>query len=122
MASQLSTPPAKPSPPAPAPLPIAPLPVAKAVEPAASKPTTGTLWYVQIGSFADTGNAQTTLSLLQNIGYHGESSKIVSGTGATLYRVRLGPFPTETVARQAFDKVSRQGYPQARVLSETQPK
>lgn len=80
------------------------------------------MWYVQIGSFSDTGNAQTTLSLLQNIGYRGESAKIVNAAGATLYRVRLGPFPTETVARQAFDKVSRQGYPQARVLSEGRPK
>jgi cell division protein FtsN len=76
------------------------------------------LWYVQIGSFADQGNAQTTLNLLQNIGFRGESSQVSSATGATLYRVRLGPFPSEAVAQQALTKVSHQGYPQARVLSE----
>ncbi len=76
------------------------------------------LWYVQIGSFADQGNAQTTLNLLQNIGFRGESSKITSNAGSALYRVRLGPFPSEAVAQQAFAKVSHQGYPQARVLSE----
>ena len=78
----------------------------------------GRLWYVQIGSFADQGNAQTTLNLLQNIGFRGESSKITSSAGSALYRVRLGPFPSEAVAQQAYTKVSHQGYPQARVLSE----
>jgi len=76
------------------------------------------LWYVQIGSFSDQGNAQTTQNLLQNIGYRGESERITGSTGNILYRVRLGPFPSEAVAQQAFDKVTHQGYPQARVLSE----
>jgi cell division septation protein DedD len=76
------------------------------------------LWYVQIGSFSDQGNARTTQDLLQNIGYHGESSQANGPSGNTIYRVRLGPFPSEAVAQQALDKVSHQGYPQARVLSE----
>lgn len=76
------------------------------------------LWYVQIGSFADQGNAQTTLNLLQNIGFRGESSPTTNAAGTTLYRVRLGPFPSEAVAQQAFGKVSHQGYPQARVVAE----
>ena len=76
------------------------------------------LWYVQIGSFADQGNAQTTLNLLQNIGFRGESSKASTAAGSAVYRVRLGPFPSEAVAQQAFNKVSHQGYPQVRVLSE----
>lgn len=80
------------------------------------------LWYVQIGSFADQGNAQTTLNLLQNIGFHGESKAITGSAGNALYRVRLGPFPSEAVAQQAFAKVSHQGYPQARVLSEASGK
>jgi cell division septation protein DedD len=78
----------------------------------------GRLWYVQIGSFADQGNAQTTLNLLQNIGFRGESSKASTSAGGAVYRVRLGPFPSEAVAQQALSKVSHQGYPQARVLSE----
>lgn len=100
---------------APTPTPAAAPAIAAAAPPAA---TEARLWYVQIGSFAEQGNAQTTLSLLQNIGYRGSSEKISTAAGANLYRVRLGPFPSEAVARQAFDKVSHQGYPQARVLSE----
>jgi cell division protein FtsN len=76
------------------------------------------LWYVQIGSFSDQGNAQTTQNLLQNIGYRGESQQTTGAGGNILYRVRLGPFPSEAVAQQALDKVTHQGYPQARVLSE----
>jgi cell division protein FtsN len=88
---------------------------------AESRPAAGTVWYVQIGSFAEAGNAQTTLSLLQNIGYRGESTRIASSAGKALFRVRLGPYPTEPVARQALDKVSRQGYPQARLAAEARP-
>jgi cell division protein FtsN len=83
-----------------------------------SAPAQARLWFVQIGSFADQGNAQTTLNLLQNIGFRGESTSTANASGTTLYRVRLGPFPSEAVAQQAFDKVSHQGYPQARVVSE----
>jgi cell division septation protein DedD len=94
--------------------------ITKPVESATASPKSanGPLWYVQIGSFADAGNAQTTLSLLQNIGYHGETSKIVNAAKTTLYRVRLGPFPTKAAAQQVYGKVTRQGYPHARVLLE----
>lgn len=108
-----------------APAASAPTVVARTVVPAPAAPaaaTPATAWYVQIGSYADAGNAQTTLSLLQNIGYRGEAAKIVNAKGASLYRVRLGPFATEATARQALDKVTRQGYPQARVLSESRAK
>ena len=113
-------PPAKPATPPP-PVPAAPKLAAVPTPPApivSSAPAQAKLWYVQIGSFADQGNAQTTLNLLQNIGARGESKQITSASGSALYRVRLGPFPSEAVAQQAFDKVSHQGYPQARVVSE----
>jgi len=107
--------PAKPTPP-----PVPPIPrLATSVQaPPPIAAAQGKLWYVQIGSFADQGNAQTTLNLLQNIGFRGESSRITGNSGSALYRVRLGPFPSEAVAQQALAKVSHQGYPQARVLSE----
>jgi hypothetical protein len=108
-------PPARPTPP-PAP-PVPKLATSVQAPPAPVAAGQSRLWYVQIGSFADQGNAQTTLNLLQNIGLRGESSK-VSGNGSALYRVRLGPFPSEAVAQQAYNKVSHQGYPQARVFSE----
>ena len=107
---------------APPPVPLAPkLPAVVPTPPpplVSTAPAQAKLWYVQIGSFADQGNAQTTLNLLQNIGYRGEAKPITSASGSALYRVRLGPFPSEAVAQQAFDKVSHQGYPQARVVSE----
>ena len=106
--------------PVPPPVPAAPK-VAAVVPPppvVSSAATQAKLWFVQIGSFADQGNAQTTLNLLQNIGYRGESTSITNASGTALYRVRLGPFPSEAVAQQAFDKVSHQGYPQARVVGE----
>ena len=114
--------PAPPKPVAPPPVPAAPKLAAVVPPPpppiVSADPAQAKLWFVQIGSFADQGNAQTTLNLLQNIGYRGESKQITSATGSALYRVRLGPFPSEAVAQQAFDKVSHQGYPQARVVSE----
>ena len=81
-------------------------------------PADARIWYVQIGSFADQRNAQTTLSLLNGIGFRGESVAIAGTNGTSLYRVRLGPFPNEAAARQAQDKVAHQGYPQCRALSE----
>jgi cell division protein FtsN len=81
-------------------------------------PAQARLWYVQIGSFSDRDNAQTTQNLLQNIGYRGESVQTTGASGNVFFRVRLGPFPSEAVAQEAFAKVSHQGYPQARVLSE----
>ena len=119
-APQPAKPAAKPTPP-----PVPPVPKLATSVQAPPPPVAASqakIWYVQIGSFADQGNAQTTLSLLQNVGYRGESTKITSSAGSALYRVRLGPFPSEAVAQQAYAKVSHQGYPQARVLSEASGK
>lgn len=119
-----STPPKPPSPPsASKPAVAAPLsqPAASLSPPvsvsAADSPDAKT-WYVQIGSFADQNNAQTSLSLLQNIGYRGESSPITNASGNRLYRVRLGPFPNEAAARAAQEKIAHQGYPQSRAVAE----
>jgi|GEM_PF-1238648 len=98
--------------------PTAPPPVSAIVASSAPSSSDGKIWYVQIGSFADQNNAQTTLSLLQNIGYHGESSPITNAGGTRLYRVRLGPFPNEAAARASQDKIAHQGYPQSRAVAE----
>ncbi|MDB5985862.1 MAG: hypothetical protein JWR16_915 [Nevskia sp.] len=113
-----STTPSNASTPAPASSPPPPPPLSAAVAKAAAAAPDAKVWYVQIGSFADQGNAQTTLSLLQNVGYRGEAAAAQGPNGNTLYRVRLGPFPTEALARAAQDKVAHQGYPQSRAVSE----
>jgi DedD protein len=114
---------AKPTPPQPAPVlkptppPVTPR-LATSIQVPPPPAAAGRIWFVQIGSFADQGNAQTTLNLLQNIGYRGESQPISNASGKTLYRVRLGPFTSEPAGQQALDKVTHQGYPQARLLAE----
>lgn len=112
---------AAPSPaPAPAPAKAEPAPPAKPTptEPAVAAsrgPAPG--WYVQIGSFADAGNANTIIDLLKKLGYNGASTDVVSGN-ASLHRVRLGPFQSEAAARQVQARVTHQGYPGAIVVSE----
>lgn len=91
------------------------------VNPAPHSGVPARIWFVQIGSFADQGNAQTTLSLLQNIGYHGKSKAVSGPSGTSLYRVSLGPFLSEAVAQQALDKVLHHGYAQARLQSTLAP-
>lgn len=95
--------------------PEVPAPVAKA-------PASGAGWYVQIGSYSDPGNAETIVSLLKPLGYRIESARIVGAAKQPLYRVRLGAFATESEARQALQRVARQGYPQSRVVSEAAAK
>lgn len=83
---------------------------AKPAEPA--KPAGGAHWYVQIGSYAGEGNAQTTASLLRNAGYTSEVGPIQTGKG-TLYRVRVGPYASAEAADAALTKLRSQGYPNA---------
>ncbi len=115
--------PAPPKPVVAPPVPAAPkLPAAVPPPPppiVSSAPAQARLWFVQIGSFADQGNAQTTLNLLQNIGYRGESKQITSASGSALYPVACAWARTGSRgAGRRSSKVSHQGYPQARVVSE----
>lgn len=55
-------------------------------------------WYVQVASFASHANAAQMAILLTRAGYHAFLSTHESG-GTLLYRVRVGPYPSETRAR-----------------------
>lgn len=111
------TPAAAPGKPAdsPKPAPAAPKPAEAAPKPPSN---VSLVWYVQVGSFADRGKADTILSLVEKLGYKGEVSRTTSASGATLNRVRLGPFASEAAAREAQARIARQGYPQARAVPE----
>lgn len=85
---------------------------------AAKAPPASGGWFVQIGSYSDAGNAETIASLVKPLGYRVDEARIVGSGGKTLYRVRLGAFASEAEARQAQQRVARQGYPQSRVVSE----
>lgn len=85
---------------------------------AAKAPVASGGWFVQIGSYSDAGNAETIASLVKPLGYRVDEARIVGSGGKTLYRVRLGAFASEAEARQAQQRVARQGYPQSRVVSD----
>ncbi|MGH8160793.1 MAG: SPOR domain-containing protein [Gammaproteobacteria bacterium] len=55
-------------------------------------------WYVQVASFASHANAAQMAILLTRAGYHAFLSSNESG-GTLYYRVRVGPYPSETRAR-----------------------
>jgi DedD protein len=81
-------PPAEPAPAVAAPEPPK-APEKPAAEPAkASKPPSG--WVVQVGTFADKGNAERTLARLRASGYDSfiEETRV---SGKTMHRVRVGP-------------------------------
>ncbi len=55
-------------------------------------------WYVQVASFASHANAAQMAILLTRAGYHAFLSSNESG-GMLYYRVRVGPYPSETRAQ-----------------------
>jgi DedD protein len=86
--TEMPPPPAEPAPAVAEPEPPK-APEKPAAEPAkASKPPSG--WVVQVGTFADKGNAERTLERLRASGYDSfiEETRV---SGKTMYRVRVGP-------------------------------
>lgn len=88
-----------------------------APSPAATPAANGEVYWVQVGSYAAEGNAQTTVSLLHGAGYTAQTQPLQTAHGL-LHRVRIGPFKTPASADDVLVKIQRQGYPQARRVSE----
>lgn len=88
-----------------------PSPATKTPEPAAG-------WYVQIGSFSAAGSAQTIVTLLKKIGVSASVTRIKGVKGNPLNRVRAGPYTSEAAAKAAHAKISKNGYPQSRIVQE----
>ncbi|MGB0218213.1 MAG: SPOR domain-containing protein [Sinimarinibacterium flocculans] len=107
-------PPATPSPgPTPAPAATAtprPLPTA-----AAGADAGGEIWWVQVGSYADIGNAREAESRLAALGQKVIVAPIETASG-TLYRVRAGPYTSAARAQAAHEQVVRAGMPEARLI------
>lgn len=105
-----STPASAPAPAAPAPTPPAPAPVAPtpapaptpvATAPAAPAPAaTAGRWAVNLGSYANTGNATALVSQLRQRGL-AVYSETVSVDGKSAQRVRLGPYAQRSEAESA---------------------
>lgn len=76
---------------------------------------TNTSWYVQVGSFSSRDNARSVLQKLFKQGLPAMMQNVTVGK-ALWYRVRVGPYASETPAQQALSAVRAQGYPAAKVV------
>ena len=74
--------------------------------------------YIQVGAFADEGNAQRLIQRLQSAGIPQVFSLASSDLGRTLRRVRIGPISSV----EEFDRLAAQlatlGYPEARLAND----
>lgn len=83
---------------------------------AAQQPASSTGWIIQAGSFGQKANADR---LQRNISNSGASAYIeeVDVQGKTLYRVRLGPFPSKSSAQQQLEVVEKRFDLKGRVIN-----
>jgi peptidoglycan lytic transglycosylase len=74
--------------------------------------------YIQVGAFADEGNAQRLIQRLQGAGIPQVFSLASANSGRMLRRVRIGPISTV----EEFDRLAAQlatlGYPEARLAND----
>lgn len=112
--------PVAPAKPAEAPKPVeAPKPAAPAaapVAPASKPPASGGSWYVQIGGFADIGNARQAQDKVKAAGQSSVLAPIDTAKG-TLYRVRAGPYASREAAQAAQDVLAGKGFPDAKLVA-----
>ncbi|PTU31121.1 SPOR domain-containing protein [Stenotrophobium rhamnosiphilum] len=96
-----------------APEPVTPKVVPKPAATVAAKPETAAAaksrWYVQLGAFSDIEKAHQLLDKLKTKGLKGIISPLDSEKG-TLYRARLGAYPTQDQAKQAQASAAKLGY------------
>jgi len=93
--------------------PVTPKVVPKPAPTVVAKPATATpaksRWYVQLGAFNDIDKAHQLLDKLKAKGLKGIISPLDSAKG-TLYRARLGAYPTQDQAKQAQASAAKLGY------------
>lgn len=105
--------PPPPPPPAPAPAPPptpAPAAAAAAAAPDANASAQAQQYFIQVGAFAELGNARHTLAQLEALGLEAGAAPVVVKDGR-LTRIRVGPFKTRAEARKAAEKIKAQGLP-----------
>lgn len=73
------------------------------------------VWWVQVGSYADIGNAREVESRLAALGQAVVVAPIEAAAG-TLYRVRAGPYDSAARAESAHAQIARAGMTEARVI------
>ena len=87
--------------------------------PAAVAPvTTSVALYIQVGAFADPGNAQRVVDRLQSAGVAHVFSVANADSGQLLRRVRVGPIGTVEEFDQLAAQLATLGYPEARLAND----
>jgi len=110
--------------PAPVAVPVAapvavPVAAPSAVTPAVAAPvTTSVALYIQVGAFADPGNAQRVVDRLQSAGVAHVFSVASAGSGQVLRRVRVGPIGTVEEFDQLAAQLATLGFPEARLAND----
>ena len=108
-----ASPPAVAPVPAAAPAPVAaPASVASAATPApaaATKATGGESFSVQLAAFADDKGANALANKLKRATYPAYTEPLTTSKG-TLWRVRVGPYPSRDAAVEIRDKLKSEGY------------
>lgn len=72
--------------------------------------------YIQAGAFADHNNAARLSNRLRALGSPISVTAGVSGSGASIYRVRLGPVADVDAADQLLSRVMADGFTAARIV------
>lgn len=96
----------------PAPVAAAPAPPAPTPTPAASPPAQGDApagFSVQLAAFADDKGANALANKLKKAGYQAYTEPLATSKG-TLWRVRVGPYPSREAAAAGRDKLKGEGY------------
>lgn len=96
----------------------APLEATPAVAAAPLVATAPVALYIQVGAFADLGNAQRVIDRLQSSGVPHVFSLTSSGSGRVLCRVRIGPLATVEEFDQLAARLAALGYPEARLAND----
>ena len=107
----------------PQPVVAAPITVPVAAPPAVAPPavapvTTSVALYIQVGAFADPGNAQRVVDRLQSAGVAHVFSVASTGSGQVLRRVRVGPIGTVEEFDQLAAQLATLGFPEARLAND----
>ena len=93
-----------------------PPPVAAAKPAAPPRPASSESVYVQVGGFADIGNARQAQDRLKAIGQASLLSPVETAQG-TLYRVRIGPFASRDAAQPVLARATANGFAGAKIVA-----
>ncbi len=72
--------------------------------------------YVQVAAFATKKNAQNYLDKLQEDGFFDVRLHIESKKGKAVYRVRIGPLPSEHVAKNVLSQLEENNYKNLKIV------